>query len=167
MAISNVRSSPVVPVNASERPTTPGPAAVSPARDSFAPASANAVAAASPADPTSVLRFDANPQLAEIQQYAQDKGWIANGWTDLSVFSQDLVYTTDNWKTTQVLHSYSEPSPLVNGRWNLPVSPGSNVEFALHVSVASHDPSDIGGYRERGDVWLNNAGQNYTQTTGA
>ena len=58
------------------------------------------------------------------------------------------------------------PSPIVNGQFTLPnIAKGTEIEFALHVGVACQAPSDIGGYRERGEVWLNNGGQNFKQVS--
>src|SRR5947199_381275 len=132
-AIGNVRNAAIAPANAqpgaAQRSNATAPSQV---KDGFTPAPASAVGKPGAAAPQSILHFDANPQVPEIQQFAQERGWSDKGWSQVSVFSQDLVYTTDNWKTTQVLHSSSEPSPLVNGRWFVPVPPGSNVQFALH-----------------------------------
>jgi hypothetical protein len=116
---------------------------------------------------SSGLDFNVHAGMPEIRAYAEQQGWLAKGWTQLSVFSTDLVYTTDHWKTTQSLSSSSTPSPYLHGRFTLPnVEKGTNVEFALHVRVACSDPHDIGGHRERGDLWLNNGGKNFTQVSG-
>ncbi len=104
--------------------------------------------------------------MDELKQFARGQGWTDKGFTQLSIPWQEMVFTTDNWKTTQTLRSSDTPSPLVNGRFILPNVPkGTEVQFAIHVGVASHAPSDIGGYRERGDVWLNNGGKNFSQIT--
>ncbi|MFL5318888.1 MAG: hypothetical protein ACJ790_04470 [Myxococcaceae bacterium] len=114
----------------------------------------------------STLNFYVHSDMDEVKQYAAQQGWTKNGWTQLSIPWQELVYTTDHWKTTQVLKSFEVPSPFINGRIQIPNVPaGTEVEFAIHVGVASHAPSDIGGYRERGDVWLNNGGKNFSQVT--
>ena len=116
--------------------------------------------------PTSKLHFDVHPGIEEIRQFAERQGWLKSGFTNLSIVWQDLVYTTDNWKTTHTLRSTEVPSPIVNGHFSLPNVPkGTHVEFAIHVGVACHAPSDIAGYRERGDMWLNNGGKNFTQTS--
>ena len=153
---------PVVP-KAKATASAPTAAAEKNAVSDFTPSSK--VGSAPATQGGGVLRFDVNPGMKEIQDFANSKGWPQQGWTDNSVFAQDIVYTTDNWKTTRSLSSAQVPSPFINGRINLPdVAPGTQVQFALHVWVASHAPDDIGGYRERGDLWLNNNGQNYTQT---
>jgi hypothetical protein len=115
---------------------------------------------------TSKIHFVVHPGMEEIKRFADEQGWLKNGFSNLSIVWQDLVFTTDHWKTTQTLRSTEVPSPISNGCFSLPNVPkGANVEFAIHVGVACHAPSDIAGYRERGDTWLNNNGQNYTQTS--
>lgn len=116
--------------------------------------------------PTSRIHFEVHAGMPELQAYAREQGWTAQGWTHLSIPWQELRFTTDGWKTTQTLKSTEVPSPIVNGFFSLPnVAKGTTVEFAIHVGVASHAPSDIAGYRERGDLWLNNGGRNFTQVT--
>jgi hypothetical protein len=116
--------------------------------------------------PTSRIHFSVHPGMEELKAYAREQGWTAKGFTNLSVPWQELVYTTDNWKTTLSLKSTDVPSPIVNGFFSLPNVPkGTTVEFAIHVGVASHAPSDIAGYRERGELWLNNGGKNYSQVS--
>jgi hypothetical protein len=116
--------------------------------------------------PTSRIHFNVHPGLDEVKRYAEQKGWLAEGFTQLSTPWMDLVYTTDNWKTTQTLRSTDVPSPIVNGFFSMPNVPkGTEIEFAIHVGVACSSPHDIGGNRERGDVWLNNNGQNYRQVS--
>ncbi|MBX7097923.1 MAG: hypothetical protein K1X89_09435 [Myxococcaceae bacterium] len=119
-----------------------------------------------PGVPTSTLHFSVHPGMDEVKGYAEQQGWLAKGFTHLSIVWQDLVFTTDNWKTTRTLRSSDVPSPVVNGRFLMPNVPkGAQVEFAIHVGVSCHAPSDIGGYRERGELWLNNAGQNFRQVS--
>lgn len=123
-----------------------------------------AVGESRPAAPTSSLEFNVHPGLDEIRRYAEEQGWTAKGWKQLSVYGVDLVYTTDNWRTTRSLRSSEVPSPYVNGHFQMPDVPkGSNVEFAIKCYVGASDPHDIGGHRARGEVWLNNGGRNYTQ----
>ena len=115
---------------------------------------------------TSKVEFIVDSRMRELQDFASSKGWTAQGFTHLSVPWQELVYTTDNWKTTRSLKSSDVPSPLVNGRFTLPNVPkGTEIEFAIHVGVACQAPSDIAGYRERSDLWLNNGGQNFKQVS--
>jgi hypothetical protein len=114
----------------------------------------------------SAIRFEVHPSMQEVQDYARRQGWIDKGWTRVSIPWQELVYTTDGWKTQSTLKKPESPSPQANGHFLIPGVPaGTQVEFAIHVGVASQAPSDAAGYRERGDLWLNNGGGNYRQTT--
>jgi hypothetical protein len=116
--------------------------------------------------PTSKIHFLVHPGMDEIKRFAEEQGWLQKGFTHLTIGMQDLVYTTDHWKTTQTLRSSEVPSPVVNGFFALPNVPkGTNVEFAIHVTVACHLPTDIAGYQQRADMWLNNGGKNFTQTS--
>src|SRR5262249_35921096 len=113
-----------------------------------------AISTTQPHMPTSKIHFVVHPGMSEIQEYVGKKGWFEKGWTQLSIPWQDLVYTTDDWKTTHRLRSTDVPSPIVNGFFSIPNVPkGTKVVFAIHVGVASSAPNDIGGYRERGDTW--------------
>jgi len=117
------------------------------------------------AAPASAIRFEVHPSLPEVQDYARRQGWVDKGWTHVSIPWQDLVYTTDGW-TMSTLKSSEAPSSFSDGRFLIPGVPaGTEVEFAVHVGVASQAPSDATGYRERGDLWLNNGGGNYRQIT--
>jgi hypothetical protein len=149
------------PVPAPPRPAAPAPAV--PAR----PAPATFTPAAPPrATTTSQIDFNVHPGIAEVRAFAEQQGWLAKGWTQLSTYNVDLVYTTDNWKTTKTASSSQVPSPYVNGRFILPDVPrGTPVEFAIKAYVAASDPHDIGGHRDRGEVWLNNGGRNFSQVT--
>jgi hypothetical protein len=115
---------------------------------------------------SSQLEFFVHPGLNEVKAFAQSQGWPQKGWTQLSTYGVDLVYSSDSWKTTRTLNSSQVPSPFVNGRFTIPDLPqGTPIEFALKVYVAASDPHDIGGHRDRGEVWLNNGGKNFTQVT--
>ena len=115
---------------------------------------------------TGAARFNVHAGMEELKAYAREQGWLHKGFTQLTVPWQELRFTTDGWKTTQTLKSTEVPSPIVNGFFNLPNVPkGTPVEFAIHVGVASHAPGDAAGYREAGELWLNNAGRNYSQVT--
>jgi hypothetical protein len=115
---------------------------------------------------TSQLEFFVHPGLGEVKAFADSKGWAQKGWTQLSTYGVDLVYSSDQWKTTRTLNSSQVPSPFVNGRFTIPDLPkGTSIEFAVKVYVAASDPHDIGGHRDRGEVWLNNGGKNFTQVT--
>jgi hypothetical protein len=116
--------------------------------------------------PTSRAHFVVHAGMDELQAYAKAKGWTDAGYTQLSIPWQQLVFTTDSWKTTQTLKSADVPSPVLNGFFDISNVPkGTTVEFAIHVGVASHAPADIAGYRERGDLWLNNGGRNFTHVS--
>ena len=159
----------VSPKPAEARPSTPAPSvtkpkkaevAAAPVKAAAAPiaAPAKAAAPAPRAQAASALHFDVHPGLADIRGYAEGKGWIHNGTTQLSIAWQSLIYTTDGWKTANELKSSEVPSPVANGRFTLPGVPsGTEVEFAIHVGVASPGAE--------GDVWLNNGGQNFRQVT--
>lgn len=115
---------------------------------------------------TSRIHFSVHAGMRELQEYAGACGWTERGFTQLSVPWQELRYTTDGWKTQRSLKSTDVPSPIGNGWFNLPdVAKGTTVEFAIHVGVACHAPGDAAGYRERGELWLNNAGRNFTQVS--
>jgi hypothetical protein len=116
--------------------------------------------------PTSMIRFDVHSGMQELKDFAAQQGWTQQGFTHLSIGEQELRYTVDNWKTTLSLRSTDVPSQIMNGMFRLPNIPkGTTVEFAIRVFVSCHAPADIAGYRERGDMWLNNGGKNYTQVT--
>ena len=116
--------------------------------------------------PSSRIHFNVHPAMPELRAYAAEKGWSRAGFTHLTTPWQELVFTTDGWKTKQTVRSTEVPSPLVNGYFNLPnVAKGTHVEFAIHVGLACHAPGDAAGYRERGELWLNNAGKNFTQVS--
>ena len=54
----------------------------------------------------------------------------------------------------------------MNGQFILCDAPkGTTVEFAIKTFVAASDPHDIGGHRDRSEVWLNNGGRKYSQVT--
>lgn len=114
--------------------------------------------------PSSRVHFDVHGGLPELQAYARERGWAAKGWT-MTFPWQELRFTTDGWRTMRVVKSTEVPSPLTNGFFTVPVAKGTKVEFALHVGLASHAPGDAAGYREAGELWLNNGGHNYAQVT--
>ncbi len=116
--------------------------------------------------PSSRIHFNVHPGIAEIQRYVHDMGWVAKGNSVITIRSQEVRWTTDNWKTTNVLMSLDVPSPIVNGFFSLPNVPkGTPVKFAILVGLSSHHPSDSAGARDFGSTWLNNDGQDYTQTS--
>lgn len=109
----------------------------------------------------SSVKFDTNNP--ELEAFAASKGWN-NANTQVGITSADLVYTTDDWKTTR-----SVPLQYLfnNDRGFLlrDVPPGTNVEYAIHAQVySSHD--HFRSADERADVWLNNGGQNYHAVSG-
>jgi hypothetical protein len=114
--------------------------------------------------PRSTIHFSVTPQLPEVMTFAADAGWLAQGFSVLSIRWLELRYSTDGWKTVQVLRSTDVPCPVVDGRFFLPELPAdTEVEFAVHVGVACHAPQDTAGIRAQGDFWMNNGGQNYRQ----
>ncbi|MHB8876265.1 MAG: hypothetical protein ACYC8T_21445 [Myxococcaceae bacterium] len=142
---------------ADARPSTPAPSVTKPKKESAAPAAKKAPAAARQA-PSSTVHFDVHPGLAEIRGYAESQGWLSGGG-GVKVSWLELGYTTDGWKTSHVLAFAELPA---TGRYPLPgVAPGTEIEFALHVGVASGRVDDAG----RGELWMNNGGRNYRQVT--
>lgn len=116
--------------------------------------------------PASTLHFLVHPGLPELQREAERRGWFSRGFTTLSVTWIELRWTRDGWKTQHAVSSDDVPCPVMNGIFQLDdCPPGTPVEFALHVGLACHAPHDSAGAREVGEVWLNNDGKNYTQTT--
>jgi hypothetical protein len=114
----------------------------------------------------SQIHFLVHAGMEEVKGFAIEKGWLERGYSNLTIPWQELVFSTDGWKTVHTLKSTEVPSPVVNGVFTLPTVPkGTPVEFAVHVGVACHAPNDPAGYRERGDFWLNNSGRNFTQVT--
>jgi hypothetical protein len=119
-----------------------------------------------PVEQRSTVHFLVHGALPELRAYAQEKGWLDQGYTQLAVPWQEMHWTTDGWKTAHVVQSSDVPSPVVNGFFHLPrVAPGTEVEFALHVGISCRRPEDSAGARDVGDLWLNNAGRNYLQKT--
>jgi hypothetical protein len=168
-----VATEPLAPAKVPERseaprqqaPTQPRKTVETPkADDHFRAAS---ISSTQPALPTSKIHFFVHSGMEEIQRFAAEKGWLERGLTQLSVSGQDLVYTIDNWKTQHQLRSSDVPTPVVNGFFSLPNVPkGTTVEFAIHLWVGAHVEGGYLGHAERGDLWLNNGGRNYTQVTG-
>lgn len=111
--------------------------------------------------PSSALHFDAN--LPDVQTFAASKGWNLPG-QKVGIIKADLVYTTDNWKTTktaplQYLYNNSQGFILRD------VPPGTKVEYAVHAEVGvSHN--GFYSYDDRADVWFNNNNQNYHASSG-
>jgi hypothetical protein len=114
---------------------------------------------------TSRIHFDVNPTLPEVVAYAGAQGWLAKGFTALSVSWQELHWTSDGWATVNKVSSMDVPCPITNGWFSLPVKPGTTVEFALHVGLQCRTPQDTAGCRETGELWFNDGGVNYTQVT--
>lgn len=116
--------------------------------------------------PTSTVHFLVHPGMQELQREAASRGWHARGWTTLSVSWLELHWTSDGWKTTHVLSSNDVPCPVVNGTFHLAnCARGTTVEFAIRVGLACHAAHDTAGARDVGELWLNNDGKNFTQTT--
>lgn len=114
----------------------------------------------------SSVHFLVHAAMPEVQQCAAARDWFAKGFTTLSIPWTEMHWTTDHWKTIQVLRSTDVPCPVMNGFFFLPNVPaGTEVEFAVHAGVACHAPHDTAGSRDTTDVWFNNDGLNYRQTT--
>jgi hypothetical protein len=143
-------------------PSVPAKAAATPAKAAAPKAAATKPAAAL----SSSIHFHIHPGIPEILGYAQGRGWLANGWVVGSVPWYEVVFTTDHWKTTSHQKSTVAPDAAAHGKVVLEgVAPGTEIEFALNVGVACRAAADEKAPREQGDVWLNNAGANFRQTT--
>jgi hypothetical protein len=116
--------------------------------------------------PSSVVHFHVHPEMEEVQRFARERGWLGQGFAQLSIGWLELRYSTDGWKTTHVLKSTDVPCPVVGGYYFLPGVPrGTEVELAVHAGVFCRASGDTAGYRERGSVWFNNGGKNYRQVS--
>lgn len=114
--------------------------------------------------PMSSVHFLVPPQMPEVQAYAASRGWLDQGFTQLTVTWLELRYTTDGWQSSHALHSTDVPCPVVNGFFFLPNVPtGVEVEFAVHAGLACHAPTDTAGSRDTGELWFNNGGANFRQ----
>lgn len=115
---------------------------------------------------TSEVHFLVHAAMAEVQRLAQERGWLERGFTALTIPWTELHVTLDNWKTVKVISSSDVPCPVVNGSYLLAnITPGTEVQFAVHAGVACHAPHDTAGARDTAELWFNNDGQNYVQTT--
>ena len=120
----------------------------------------------SPRGPLSTLHFLVHSEMHELRREAQERGWNARGFTTLTVPWLELHWSADQWKTTHVVSSNDVPCPVVNGTFHLSgCAPGTEVEFAIHAGIACHAPGDTAFARDVGELWLNNAGKNFKQTT--
>ncbi|MFT3710831.1 MAG: hypothetical protein QM817_24670 [Archangium sp.] len=116
--------------------------------------------------PMSTIHFLVHPGMVELQREAQARGWNERGFTTLSVAWLELRWTADAWKTTHILSSNDVPCPVVNGTFHLQnCAPNTEVEFAIRVGLHCHAPHDTAFARDVGELWLNNDGQNFKQTT--
>lgn len=115
--------------------------------------------------PHSAVHFNVTPELPELRALAASRGWLTNGWDVLGVRWQELHWTADGWQTVHVLRSTDVPCPVVNGFFYLPVTAGTEVEFAVHVGLACRAPQDGAGQRDEADLWFNGGGRNYRQKT--
>jgi hypothetical protein len=116
--------------------------------------------------PMSTVHFLVHPGMVELQREAEHRGWLARGFTTLSVSWLELRWTTDGWKTTRIVSSTDVPCPVVNGTFHLSgCAAGTEVEFAVRVGLACHAPHDTAFPRDVGELWLNNEGRNYSQMT--
>ncbi len=116
--------------------------------------------------PSSTLEFLVHAGLPELRREAVRRGWLTKGFSSLTVTWLEVKWTADGWKSLHTVSSDDVPCPIVNGVIHLSgAAPGTPVEFAIRVGLACHAPEDTAGVREVGEVWLNNRGRNYTQTT--
>ena len=114
----------------------------------------------------STVHFVVHAGMPEIQGLASARGWLERGFTTLSIPWTEMHWSTDGWKTVHVLRSSDVPCPVMNGYYYLPNVPtGVEVSFAIHAGIACHAPQDTAGMRDASDVWFNNHGLNYRQTT--
>ncbi len=116
--------------------------------------------------PVSTVHFLVHGEMSELKKLAESRGWTQKGFTALTVPWLELRWSNDGWKTTHILSSNDVPCPVVNGTFHLAACPaGTEVEFAIHVGVACHKPGDAAFARDVADLWLNNGGKNFLQTT--
>ncbi|MDP2269414.1 MAG: hypothetical protein Q8K32_01710 [Archangium sp.] len=116
--------------------------------------------------PVSTVHFLVHGEMAELRRVAQARGWMERGFTALTVPWLELHWTSDGWKTLHVVSSNDVPCPVVNGTFHLAgCAPGTEVEFAVHVGMACHAPGDTAFARDVAELWLNNGGKNFVQTT--
>jgi hypothetical protein len=109
----------------------------------------------------SSLRFDAHHP--DVQAFANAQGWNLPG-QKVNVVKADLVYTTDNWKTT-----HSVPIQYLFNNYQgfvlRDVPKGTQIQYAIHAQVGvSHD--GFYSYDDVKDTWFNNHGWNYQSNTG-
>lgn len=116
--------------------------------------------------PVSTVHFLVHGDMIELRREAEARGWLTRGFSALTVPWLELHWTSDGWKTTHVVSSNDVPCPVVNGTFHLSgCAPGTEVEFAIHVGLACHTPGESAFARDVGELWLNNDGQNFKQTT--
>lgn len=114
--------------------------------------------------PMSTIHFLVHPGMHELQREAEARGWLARGFTSLTVSWLELRWTDDGWKTTHTVSSNDVPCPVVNGTFHLSgCAAGTEVEFAIRVGLACHAPHDTAFARDVGELWLNNDGKNFKQ----
>ena len=129
------------------------------------PQASNLSAHINPGVPTAMIHFLVHAGMPEVLKHAHDKGWLARGFTVLSIPWLELHFTTDGWVTSRVLKSTDVPCPVINGWYYLPhVHGGQVVEFAVHAGITCRAPEDQSASRDQGSLWFNNDGVNYTQT---
>lgn len=114
----------------------------------------------------STIHFLVHAGMREVLELANSRGWLAQGFTTLSIPWIELHWTTDEWTTVHVLRSTDVPCPVMNGYFFLPNVPaGTEVMFAVRAGIACHAPQDTAGIRDTRDLWFNNRGHNYRQVT--
>ncbi len=116
--------------------------------------------------PVSTVHFLVHGEMPELRRVAEARGWLDRGFKTLTVPWLQLNWTSNGWKTTHVVSSNDVPCPVVNGAFHLTgCAPGTEVEFAIHVGIACHAPGDTAFARDVAELWLNNGGKNFMQTT--
>jgi len=100
---------------------------------------------------TSRVHFVVHPGMQELRAYAETEGWIAKGFTVLSIAWQEAALL-DRWVEDDALAQVARRAQP-HREWILHAAErrkGTTVKFAIHVGVASHLPSDIAGTRSAG-----------------
>ena len=108
---------------------------------------------------TASIQFRVHPEMKELQQEAEARGWFEKGWNTLSVRWQEVRWTTDGWKTTQIAEGRDGVFQLTN------CNKGTDVEFAVRLGLACHGEKNPKQVQNLSEVWLNNAGRNFRQVT--
>lgn len=116
--------------------------------------------------PVSTLHFLVHADMVEVQREAEARGWLGRGFTAITIPWLELHWSADGWKTKHLVSSNDVPCPVVNGTFHLSgCATGTQVDFAIRAGLACHAPGDTAFARDVGELWFNNDGKNYQQTT--